>query len=147
MQEEKEILRKHIVKNELRNTPQRYNVLEVFLKQEGHLSVDELHDMVKKEYSGVSHSTTFRTMKIIESAGLATKFRGSDSVLRFEHRYNHSNHGHLVCLSCGNISEFDNKALVEIQNKIAKKYGFQPLRYGTKVSGICAECQHRGETL
>lgn len=141
MQEEKELLKKHVINQGLRNTPQRYKVLEVFLENEGHLSIDELHDIVKKKYPKISHSTTFRTMKIIEEAGLATKIRGADNVFCFEHLHKHNQHGHLVCLSCGKIIEFDNSEIIKLQNKAAKEKGFKPLQYGAKVSGLCKSCQ------
>lgn len=141
MQEEKEILKKYVTSQGLRNTHQRYKVLEVFLRNEGHLTVDELHDIVKKKHPEISHSTTFRSIKIIEEAGLASKIRGSDGVFRFEHLYKHSQHGHLVCLKCGKIIEFDNSEIIKLQNKAAIIKGFKPLRYGSKVSGICKNCQ------
>jgi len=142
MKEEENILKKYVMEQGLRNTPQRYKVLEVFLRNEGHPSVDELHDIVKKKYPDISHSTTFRTMQIIEAAGLAARIRGNDSVFRFEHLYNHSQHGHLVCLQCGKIIEFDNSEIIKLQNKISKEKGFKPLRYGAKISGICKNCQN-----
>ena len=50
MQEEQRILKEYITAQGLRNTAQRYKVLEVFLGKEGHLSVDELYDLVRKKY-------------------------------------------------------------------------------------------------
>ncbi|MCK5357759.1 MAG: transcriptional repressor, partial [Elusimicrobiales bacterium] len=57
MKEEIEILRKHIELKGLRKTNQRYKVLEVFLSNEEHLSVDELYSLVEKKYPEISHST------------------------------------------------------------------------------------------
>ncbi|MDR2431123.1 MAG: transcriptional repressor [Candidatus Margulisbacteria bacterium] len=141
MQKEIKILRDYIVKNSLRNTHQRYDVLEVFLNAEGHFSIEELHDLVKKKHPKVSYSSTFRTMQIIEKAGLAARIHGLDGVFRFEHAYRHQNHGHLICTKCGLIIEYDNSEIIRLQKKLAAKHKFKPVRFGAKVRGLCRDCQ------
>ncbi len=141
MKKEKEILRKYIEVKGLRKTNQRYKVLEIFLSNEEHLSVDELHFLVEKKYPEISHSTVFRSMKIIFEAGLASKMMGCDSIIRYEHLYNHSQHGHLICSVCHKMIEFDDSKIEEMLKKIAKKEKFKPQIFKTRVLGLCKKCQ------
>ena len=141
MKEEKEILRKHIELKSLRKTNQRYKVLEIFLSNEEHLSVDELYSLVKKKYPEISHSTVFRSMKIIFDAGLASKMMGCDSIVRYEHLYNHIQHGHMICSKCHKMIEFDDSKIEELLKKIAKKENFKPQIFKTRVLGLCQKCQ------
>ena len=141
MRDEIEILEKYIRQNDLRNTHQRFDVLDVFINAEGHFSVDELHKLVKKKYPRVSYSSTFRAMQVIEKAGLAARIRDVDGVFRFEHLYKHHNHGHLVCTICGKIIEYDNSEIIKLQKKLAEKHQFQPSSFGAKVRGVCKNCQ------
>ncbi|MDR1322885.1 MAG: transcriptional repressor [Candidatus Margulisbacteria bacterium] len=143
MQEEAKILADYIAKNALRNTHQRFDVLDVFISSEGHFSIEELHDLVKKKHPNVSYSSTFRAMQVIEQAGLAARISGADGVFRFEHLYKHQDHAHLVCVKCGRIIEYDNSAIIQLQKKIAARHKFQPLRFGAKVRGLCQKCQKK----
>ncbi|MDR1996807.1 MAG: transcriptional repressor [Candidatus Margulisbacteria bacterium] len=141
MREEIKILADYIAENALRNTHQRYDVLDVFINAEGHFSIDELHELVRKKYPRVSYSSTFRAMQVIEKAGLAARLRDVDGVFRFEHFYKHQNHAHLVCTSCGQIIEYDNSEIIKLQKKIAARYKFKPTGFGAKIRGICQRCQ------
>ncbi|GBR76002.1 ferric uptake regulation protein [Candidatus Termititenax persephonae] len=140
-QEEVKILADYIAENALRNTHQRFDVLDVFINSEGHFSIEELHELVKKKYPQASFSSTFRAMQVIEKAGLAARISGVDGVFRFEHLYKHQNHGHLVCTQCGQIIEYDNSKIIKLQKKIAAVHHFEPIRFGAKVRGICRNCQ------
>ena len=141
MKEEIEILRKHIELKGLRKTNQRYKVLEVFLSNEEHLSVDELYSLVEKKYPEISHSTVFRSMKIIFDAGLASKMMGCDSIIRYEHLYKHSQHGHMICSKCHKMIEFDDSKIKELLKKAAKKEKFKPQVFKTRILGLCKKCQ------
>ncbi len=141
MKEEKEVLREYIEKKGLRKTNQRYKVLEVFLSNEEHLSVDELYVLVEKKYSEISHSTVFRSMKIIFDAGLASKMMGCDSIIRYEHLYKHSQHGHMICSVCHKMIEFDVTQINKLLEKVAKKENFKPQIFKTRILGLCKRCR------
>jgi Fur family transcriptional regulator, ferric uptake regulator len=143
MQEEKQVLEKHILAKGLRNTEQRYKVLEIFLKNEEHLSIDELYDHVRKKYPKISHSTVFRSMKVIQAAGLAARIRTDKGITKYEHLYKHDQHGHMICSTCGKILEFDNSKIKELQKAIARKEKFQPQNYPVKIYGLCRTCQQK----
>jgi Fur family ferric uptake transcriptional regulator len=141
MREEAKILGNYITQNALRSTHQRFDVLDVFINEEGHFSIDELHELVRKKYPKVSHASTFRAMQVIEKAGLAARIHGADGVYRFEHLYKHQNHSHLVCTQCGGITEYDNSEIIKLQKKIAARHKFEPVSFGAKVRGICQKCR------
>jgi len=141
MKEEREILRKYIEVKSLRKTNQRYKVLEVFLSNEEHLSVDELYSLIKKKYPEISHSTVFRSMKIMFEAGLASKIRHCDGLIKYEHAYKHNQHGHMICSKCHKMIEFDDTKIKELLNKATKKENFKPQIFKTKILGFCKKCQ------
>jgi Fur family ferric uptake transcriptional regulator len=57
-------------------TRQRQLVAESFLQTDGHLSTDELYDLVRKKASNLGLATVFRTLKALTDCGLA---RGNHS--------------------------------------------------------------------
>ena len=91
-------------------------IVNVFLKQEGHLSADDLVDLIKSEDHRISRATVYRTLQWMEEAGIARKVDFGEGRFRFEHSYRHPRHFHLICKTCNRSYEFlssDIEALVE----------------------------------
>ncbi len=140
MKKELEILEKFIKEKDLRYTPQREKILRAFLSVEKHLSAEELHKIVKKKNPGIGYVTVYRTMKLLEEAGLCDEVDFGDGISRFEHRYGHKHHDHLVCVKCGNYTEVIKPKIEELQEKLAKEKHFTPLRHKLQIFGICSKC-------
>ena len=91
-------------------------IVNVFLKQEGHLSADDLVDLIKREDHRISRATVYRTLQWMVEAGIARKVDFGEGRFRFEHSYRHPRHFHLICKTCNRSYEFlssDIEALVE----------------------------------
>ena len=140
MKKEIEILEKYIIEKGLRYTPQREEILKIFLSVEKHLSADELHKAVIKKNPRIGYVTIYRTMKLLEEAGLCNEVDFGDGIARFEHRYGHGHHDHLVCVKCGGYAEVMNPKIEELQDKLAKEKYFIPLRHKLQIFGICSKC-------
>ncbi len=140
MRKEIEILEKFIKEKGLRYTPQREEVLRIFLSVEKHLSADELHKMVKTKNSSIGYTTVYRTMKLLEEAGLCNEIDFGDGISRFEHRYGHEHHDHLICVKCGGYTEVVKPKIEELQEKLVKEKHFTPLRHKLQIFGICSKC-------
>jgi Fur family ferric uptake transcriptional regulator len=52
-----------------------------------------------------------------------------------------SHHDHLTCINCGKICEFENSAIEQLQEKVAKQFGFQLTSHVLELYGVCADCQ------
>ena len=90
--------------------------INVFLRQEGHLSADDLVDLIRREDHRISRATVYRTLQWMVDAGIARKVDFGEGRFRFEHSYRHPRHFHLICKSCNRSSEFlssDIEALIE----------------------------------
>ena len=64
-------------------------ILNVFLKQEGHLSADDLFDIIRREDQRISRATVYRTLQWMVDAGIARKVDFGEGRFRFEHSYRH----------------------------------------------------------
>lgn len=143
MKKEIEILEKFIKEKGLRYTPQREEILRVFLSVEKHLSADELHNIVKKKYPGIGYVTVYRTMRLLSDAGLSAEVDFGDGITRFEHQYGHEHHDHLVCVKCGKYEEVIKLAIEKLQDELAKERRFIPLKHKLQIFGICAKCSKK----
>jgi len=144
--EQLNIFSRYVRENGLRMTRQRQMVVETFLRSEGHLSADELYDLVRSQGSRVGYATVTRTLKALTECGLARKTDLADGRTRFEHLYKHPDHHHIVCTQCKRTIEFLSPELESLQEQIVSKYDFEPVRSTFQIFGICRACQHQQES-
>ena len=124
----------------LQLTKQRGEVLRIFLKTDKHLSAEELYDVVKKEKRGIGQATVFRTLKLLSEADLVKKVNFADKVTRYEVKYAHGHHDHLVCTKCGRLIEAVDPGIERLQDKLCKKFKFTPQKHRLEIFGICRRC-------
>lgn len=122
----------------LRTTPQRRCILEVFLNAQGHLSIEELYELVRREDSGIGQATIYRTMRLLCEAGLARELH-FDDIARYEHAGS-AHHDHLICESCGKNIEVVDPQIETLQVELARKHGFVPTTHRLYLYGICEDC-------
>lgn len=143
MKKELEILEKYIREKGLRHTPQREDILRVFLSVERHLSADELHTIVKKKNPSIGYVTVYRTMKLLSEAGLCNEVDFGDGITRYEHLYGHEHHDHLICTRCGTYEEVVKPEIEKMQDELAKERGFIPMKHKLQIFGICCKCSKK----
>lgn len=137
--EEKDVFTAYLVKNRLKRSEQREVILDTFLRSERHLSVDDLLRLVQKRRSDIGRTTVYRTLKLLQSAGLATELVLQGQT-RFEREYKREHHDHFICKSCGEIFEFSSPEIERIQDEIAADIGFVIDGHRHQIFGFCREC-------
>ena len=141
MKKESEIFRNFIAAKSLRHTFQREKILDIFLSTERHVSCDELYKLVRKKDRNIGYTTVYRTMRLLSESGLCQELDFGDGILRFEHKYGHEHHDHLICTKCGRFIEVLKPEIEKMQEKLAKEYRFMPLRHKLQIFGVCRQCQ------
>ena len=68
-----------------KRSSKREQIVNVFLRQEGHLSADDLVDLIRKEDQRISRATVYRTLQWMVDAGIARKVDFGEGRFRFEH--------------------------------------------------------------
>ena len=140
MRKEFQIFDQFIRTKGLKHTAQRDKVLKVFLSTEKHVSADDLSKMVKKQYPGIGFTTVYRTLKLLSESGLCGEIDFGDGVLRFEHKYGHQHHDHLICTKCGSFIEVSDVRIEKLQDQMAEKHKFTPIKHKLEIFGICRKC-------
>ena len=138
---EKTIFETFLTKKNLKHSQPRDWILEVFLKIEKHLTVDELWSAVKARHPSVGCATVYRTLKLLCESGLCRELILEDGTTRYEHHYGHDHHDHLICTTCGKLVEVVDPRIEELQEKLMKQHGFSPLRHKMDLYGICSKCK------
>lgn len=124
-----------------KNSTKRNLIINSFLLDDRHYSVEELHQRVKELNPKISLSTVYRTLKLLTAWGLAYERRFDEKNIRFEPAHQAEHHDHLVCLKCGEIFEFKDPRIEKLQERVAKRYRFVVLRHKLELYGYCRRCQ------
>lgn len=140
--EEKAIFAQYIRKHGLKRSGQRDAILDAFLRSDRHLSVDELLLLVQKKHPEVGRTTVYRTLKLLQEAGLASSLEVQGQS-RFEHEFGREHHDHFICSGCGDIIEFSSPEIESLQDKIAAELGFVIQGHRHQIYGLCKRCAAR----
>ena len=89
----------------LRVTRQRLAVLDA-LAELAHADTESVITAVRRDLPEVSHQAIYDSLRALTTAGLARRIQPNGSVARYEVRVG-DNHHHLVCRSCGEITDVD----------------------------------------
>lgn len=138
--EELDIIEKHMRGEGYRWTNQRRLIARVALSNHDHFGAEELLDMCRQEDAGVSRATVYRTLGMMEKAGFVEGLDTGDGGRKFEHVLGHRHHDHMVCTECGGIIEFLDQELEHRQEVAAKKHGFTITSHSLKLFGLCRDC-------
>src|SRR3954463_8590410 len=116
-------------------------IVNVFLRQEGHLSADDLVDLIRKEDQRISRATVYRTLQWMVDAGIARKVDFGEGRFRFEHSYRQPRHFHLICKTCSRSSEFLSSDIESLIEEVAAARNFTPVQSVIQIYGTCDECR------
>ena len=124
-----------------KRSSKREQILNVFLRQEGHLSADDLFDLIRREDQRISRATVYRTLQWMVDAGIARKVDFGEGRFRFEHSYRHPRHYHLICKTCNRSSEFLSSDIEALVEEVAIARNFSPTQSVVQIYGECEECR------
>jgi|GEM_PF-5536061 len=117
------ILRKYIEEKKLRFTEQRWKLIQNLVSLGGHQSATELVEKLQKKDSRVASATVYRNIKLLCDAGiLEESFHLQSGVAVYE--LSHESHDHIECLDCGEVFEFQNSKIDQIQEKLCHSRDF-----------------------
>jgi Fur family ferric uptake transcriptional regulator len=115
-------------------------IVSVFLRQEGHLSADDLFDLIRKEDHRISRATGYRTLQWMVDAAVARKVDFGEGRFRFEQAYRHPRHFHLICKTCNQSFEFLSSDIEALMEEVASVRNFDTKQSVVQIYGTCEDC-------
>ncbi|HOU15180.1 MAG TPA: Fur family transcriptional regulator [Anaerolineae bacterium] len=140
----KELLLQHLHERGLRLTPQRELVLNVLHQLEAPSTAEEIYARVHAISASVDISTVYRTLDLFQELHLVAAFDPGDGLRRYEHLGVEAPHHHLVCRSCGKVSDVALETLQPLIAQLTATSGFLADAVGLTIPGLCAACCAKG---
>lgn len=107
------------------------------------MSAAEMSEVVG---DSVPLSSLYRTLSVLEEAGVVAHHLGAKGLTRYElAEWLTGHHHHLVCVDCGQVSDIEIPASQEesvraLVAQIASQASFTPSDHALEIEGTCAEC-------
>ena len=119
----------------LRITDQRRVIAKVLGDSEDHPDVETLHSRAAAVDPNISIATVYRTVRLFEEAGILERHEFGDGRSRYE-AASESLHDHLIDVETGNVVEFADDELEELQRRIAERLGFRLVDHRMELYGV-----------
>ncbi len=121
----------------MRKTPERMQILRAAFGMKAHFGVDQLYQLMEESGYHVSRATVYNTVDLLTRSGLLRRHLFETHQARYE--VAGKNHFHLVCTSCGRITEADDRLAAKLLDSIDTR-GFSPAYFSGTVYGLCSSC-------
>ena len=121
----KMLQRQELRKAGLKVTLPRLKILEILENNaQRHLSAEDIYRELLDTGEDIGLATVYRVLTQFEAADLVMRhnFEGGHSVFELDDGHHHD---HMVCIETGDVIEFMNDDIEEIQHRVAKEYGYE----------------------
>ena len=132
-----EIERLCIEKN-MRMTDQRRVIAQVLSDADDHPDVEEVYRRSTKIDDQISIATVYRTVRLFEEADILERHDFRDGRSRYE-LVTENHHDHMIDIESGEVIEFLDEEIEELQKKIAEKLGYKLVDHRMELYGVKIE--------
>jgi Fe2+ or Zn2+ uptake regulation protein len=125
-----------------RYTPRRRALVELLAEVDQPLTIPQLLERRRE----LAQSSVYRNLAVLERAGVVHRIVTTDEFARYELAEDlTSHHHHLICASCGDVTDFTVPPAVESTleaalSKVAKRSGFELCHHRLDLVGTCPRC-------
>jgi len=116
-------------------TKQRAVVLDVVRDGKWHRTAEEIFELARLRLPGISKATVYNSLHFLEHERLIRRITGEDTADRYDSSF--IPHGHLYCISCNRISDFE---IPNFSETLKKLCGDKVDSYELKVRYLCDDC-------
>jgi len=132
-------------------TTPRDAVMALLKRTTDHVSAKDVYLELQREFPGLGLTTVYRTLDLLNRAGVVAKINAGDGQYRYEHSAagEKGHHHHLICTSCGKILDYRDFEAEELElirkteAVLAKKFGFEIGGHNIEFLGKCEICRSR----
>ena len=123
-----------------RITPQRIAVIKILAFSEGHPSVENIYEQVKRDFPTTSLATVYKTVTLLKELNEVLELGFPEGSNRYDGNKPYP-HPHLICIKCKKIVDPDLASLADMTQELVSDTGFQIINHRLDFFGICPDCQ------
>jgi len=124
-----------------RRSLQREKIYNLLRSTATHPTADWIYGKLKSEFPKLSQGTVYRNLSILLNQKKIKKIRNGSTFDRYE--ANMSLHYHMICKSCGSITDIDIPNCKDMVENTQKFTNFSIESFQIEFYGICENCQKK----
>ena len=125
-------------------TMHRQLLLKILREANRHLDAKQLFQEAVKRDPHISLATVYRNLRLFEELGLVDERHLDKGHCYYEIKRS-SEHYHLVCTTCGTVTEFESPAVSQLVDEVQRNSGFAVTRAVLHLEGYCPECKDKAK--
>ena len=119
----------------------RTAVVELLGEQHCCLSVQEIHDGMRRAGRPVGIASVYRVIELLTELGLLQRVDVGDQAARYEPAFpGGDHHHHVVCGDCGRVEPWKDDGLERAVDRVAGRVGYRIAGHDVVLRGVCADC-------
>lgn len=119
----------------MRMTDQRRTIARVLSESDDHPDVEQLYKRASAIDDKISIATVYRTVRMFEEAGILERHDFGDGRARYEEAPE-SHHDHLIDVQTGEVIEFRNERIEQLQREVARELGYDLVDHRLELFGV-----------
>jgi Fur family ferric uptake transcriptional regulator len=130
------IFRRHLKEQSLKYTPERADILNAIIEQDGIFEADTLMHGMRAQGDRVSKATVYRTLKLLQEAGIINQTLFDGKQAHYQLVYGRSELDSMVCVNTGAMIQIKCPELAELRDAICRDHGWEPVGHRFQVYGV-----------
>lgn len=122
----------------IKSTRQRQRILEVIHHAHGHVTADEIYQILKQEDENIGVATVYRNIKFLFEHGIVNRIQHPD--YGYVYDANLKQHYHFHCQECNKMYDIDGLYQEELDRLVEEKFGGKVDHHMSFFYGICPDC-------
>jgi Fur family ferric uptake transcriptional regulator len=118
----------------MRMTDQRRVIARVLSDSADHPDVEQVYQRASEIDDRISIATVYRTVRMFEEAGILERHDFGDGRARYEEA-DKEHHDHLIDVNSGEVIEFHNERIEELQKLVAEELGYKLVDHRLELFG------------
>lgn len=123
-----------------RMTKARRLVVQTLVATGGHVSADELAELLRSSGFEVGRMTVYRTLDLLTELGLVRPIYQGTGAAHFILLLD-GHHHHFVCTRCNAVIEVDSCLLTDLEGRLVNNSDFEVHGHLLEIFGICNDCR------
>ena len=133
--------RNYLREHNLPVTAQRVAIADIVLGTDRHLSAEDIADALREQGAAAGTATVYRTLDVLVKSGLVVERDFGEGFKRYEASRGVPHHEHLICTSCGRVTEFRDERLERMTTLLAEMHDYTRQRHRLVIHGLCGDCR------
>jgi Fur family ferric uptake transcriptional regulator len=121
----------------------RTAVVDLMARQHCCLTAQDIFDRLRDDGNVVGIASVYRALDLLSRMGLVRRMDLAEAAYYEPEHPGGDHHHHVVCDRCGKVSQFEDEALEDAIDRLARRLKYSVAAHEVVLRGDCPDCRRR----